>query len=61
MKDLMVTLFNVCVDVDKQFDITILSIILNTKERCLFSYGNMGGDLYIDIFFIRLVGETKKI
>ena len=61
MKDFMVTLFNVCRDIDKEFDITILSIVVNGRERCLFSYGTMGGQRYLDLFFFRVKGEIRNL
>jgi len=61
MKDFMVTLINVCKDVDEEFDFTLLSIVVNGRERCLFSYGTMGGQLYLDLLFFRFIGEIRNL
>lgn len=57
MKQFTITLLSLCRDVDKEFDITFFSIIYGERERSLFSCGNMGGKLYCDILFIRIIGQ----
>lgn len=57
----MITLFNICRDIDNEFDITIFSIIVNGRERSLFSYGTMGNQRYLDLFFFRVIGKLRNL